>query len=483
MFKSERILKRILLLSFSGEWKEFQISLQGKTENVRWKFIEDLHNLQDKEGFLLANKLNTNHVQWQMHKMNVKYAAQTMSESVANAIEFLREDLKSPDFKESEGTVKFIRSVDRAFDILNSRTPRASGYKSPLRSNNIGMCEKSLRETADMLLGATTGKGHKIINSRRKTGFICFAASIKSILAISRGLLQRPINPLKYVLTYRFSQDHLEVFFSCVRGRYGWNNNPDSLQFRSSLQSMLFKNAVKGSLNANCVQFDQTAQTPLFTIKWSKRIAPVIHQLNSDDTEALNLHESIIRKSVYKENVLYYIAGFITRRMLSTITCSVCATAIQRQNVQALTEHNYHSIIAADYCKLTERKNNGGLKFASFGIFKIVQMCEKLFQAFVLDNAKKITADHGICQRIILKCVQEVSSSLDSYFPMLSNHGLTEDPGCEDSHTMQLVKETAKQYAKLRLQTYAKFYNRVIVNKRQASIRHKMTKTVLFKNQ
>ena len=369
MFKSERILKRILLLSLSGEWKEFQVSLQGKTEKVRWKFIEDLHNLQDKEGFLLANKLNTNHVQWQMHKMNVKYAAQTMSASVANAIEFLREDLKSPDFKESEGTVKFIRSVDRAFDILNSRTPRASGYKSPLRSNNIGMCEKSLRETADMLLGATTGKGHKIINSRRKTGFICFAASIKSILAISRGLLQRPINPLKHALTYRFSQDHLEVFFSCVRGRYGWNNNPDSLQFRSSLQSMLFKNAVKGSLNANCVQFDQTAQTPLFTIKWSKRIAPVI-QLNSDDTEALNLHESIIRKSAYKENVLYYIAGFITRRMLSTITCSVCATAIQRQNVQALTEHNCHSIIAADLLHANRKKKQWWTKICKFWYFQ-----------------------------------------------------------------------------------------------------------------
>ena len=108
---------------------------------------------------------------------------------------------------------------------------------------------------------------------------------------------------------------------------------------------MLFKNAVKGSLNANCVQFDQTAPTPLFTIRWSKRISPVI-QANSDteDTEALTLHESMMRKSVYKENVLYYIAGFITRRMLSVITCSVCATAIQRQNIQALGEDKYNSI-------------------------------------------------------------------------------------------------------------------------------------------
>ena len=124
-----------------------------------------------------------------------------------------------------------------------------------------------------------------------------------------------------------------------------------------------------------------------------------------------------------------------------------------------------------NYSKLTERKNNGGLKFASYGLFKIVQVCEKLFKAFVLDNDKKISAEPGIFQRIILKCVQEVSSSLDSYFPTLSNHGLTEDPGYEDSHTMQLVKETAKQYVKLRLQTYAKFYNRVIVNKCQECIR------------
>ena len=33
--------------------------------------------------------------------------------------------------------------------------------------------------------------------------------------------------PFKYLLTYKFSQDHIELLFSCIRAKGGWNNNPN----------------------------------------------------------------------------------------------------------------------------------------------------------------------------------------------------------------------------------------------------------------
>ena len=65
--------------------------------------------------------------------MNVRIAAQTLSSSVADAIEFL-EISGHPAFKGASGTVQFIRKIDRLFDLLNSRNPHGKGFKSPTRN-------------------------------------------------------------------------------------------------------------------------------------------------------------------------------------------------------------------------------------------------------------------------------------------------------------------------------------------------------------
>ena len=65
--------------------------------------------------------------------MNVKMAAQTLSSSVASAIDFLREDLDIPAFQGSEGTTMFIRCIDEMFDFLNSRNPFSKGNNAPIK--------------------------------------------------------------------------------------------------------------------------------------------------------------------------------------------------------------------------------------------------------------------------------------------------------------------------------------------------------------
>ena len=46
-------------------------------------------------------------------------------------------------------------------------------------------------------------------------------------------------NPFKYLLTYKFSQDRLELLFSCIRSKGGWNNNPNVLQLKYAIRNML----------------------------------------------------------------------------------------------------------------------------------------------------------------------------------------------------------------------------------------------------
>lgn len=71
-------------------------------EPISWSYIAKLNDIQQKDNLNLANKLKAKHIQWQKHKMNVKVAVQALSSSVADAIDFLREDLHLPQFAGSK---------------------------------------------------------------------------------------------------------------------------------------------------------------------------------------------------------------------------------------------------------------------------------------------------------------------------------------------------------------------------------------------
>ena len=60
-------------------------------------------------GVRLANKLSKRHMKWQNMKMKVRLAAQMLSSSVADALEYLKQT--NPKFKDSEPTIEFIRKV------------------------------------------------------------------------------------------------------------------------------------------------------------------------------------------------------------------------------------------------------------------------------------------------------------------------------------------------------------------------------------
>ena len=79
--------------------------------------------------------------------------------------------------------------------------------------------------------------GKSMYLTPRRTGFLGFACSIESIIKLFEDLVLAPNAPMTYLLTYKFSQDHIELFFSAVRGRGGFNNNPTAIQFKAALQA------------------------------------------------------------------------------------------------------------------------------------------------------------------------------------------------------------------------------------------------------
>ena len=113
--------------------------------------------------------------------MKVKLAAQALSSSVANAIEFCNQVLKLPKFQGSEATVAFIRIIDRLFDILNSRNPCAKGFKAPLSFENHGDWGPFLDEAHDYVLNLKNSTGKYMHRTQQKTGYVGFVVAIESV--------------------------------------------------------------------------------------------------------------------------------------------------------------------------------------------------------------------------------------------------------------------------------------------------------------
>ena len=66
---------------------------------ICWEYIVELQKLQDEEGLCLGNKLKFAHIKWQQQKMKVDLAAQSLSSSIAHAIEYCANVLKLSQFQ------------------------------------------------------------------------------------------------------------------------------------------------------------------------------------------------------------------------------------------------------------------------------------------------------------------------------------------------------------------------------------------------
>lgn len=134
----------------------------------KWNYIVHLYKLQRKLTFKLKNKLSSQYIYWKQNKMKVKYAANTLSASVANAIDFLRDEGLN-DFKDSESTIKFIRVIDRLFDFLNSRSPLGKHFKQPLTIHNFHYLLAMVQENIEYLFSLKCKNATFLKTSGRRT--------------------------------------------------------------------------------------------------------------------------------------------------------------------------------------------------------------------------------------------------------------------------------------------------------------------------
>ncbi|KAL4085107.1 hypothetical protein QTP88_027399 [Uroleucon formosanum] len=237
--------------------------------NTSWKNESGLHS---------ATKLRNRHIYYFREKMKVRLAVQTFSTSVANAILFCMNDLKLDNFQGADATIEFCLSINNIFDILNTRNFLSKGTYN------------------------------KSINKRTKTEIFHYIEESIDYLAGGFNAMKNQQNV-----------DHIEMLFSAIRAKGGFNNNPTVSQFEAAYKSIIVHSEIKSSSSANCMALDDTT---ILTVSSSNikvkdtqsELLDLLCVAGTDDLENDNLL-SVYQHSNFINDVVACIAGFVVRKI------------------------------------------------------------------------------------------------------------------------------------------------------------------------
>lgn len=127
-------------------------------------------------------------------------------------MEFLK-DIGELDFQNAAGTIRFLRKMNNLFDLLNSRNPFGKGCHTPLKSSNRSYWEPILLNSINYLMQLKIADQKFLYMTPKQTPIKGFVITIKSLLGIYETYVTPDTHLLEYLLAYKFSQDHLELFF------------------------------------------------------------------------------------------------------------------------------------------------------------------------------------------------------------------------------------------------------------------------------
>ncbi|KYQ49628.1 THAP domain-containing protein 9, partial [Trachymyrmex zeteki] len=327
--------------------------LRYKGKGIFWDNIVSLQKLQEDEDLLCATKLKKKHIMYHKSRMNVKLAAQTLSESVSAALTFCQECVPGP-FKHPDKTALFCQTFNDAFDILNVR-------------NCTNVC---------------------VLDSPRKTGFLGFIVCLTNLFELFSVLKEKGIS---YLLTYKLNQDHLEIFFSALRSKGGFNDNPDARQFQSSYKKLLVRHEIQASENGNCA-INDVQMLFVSSVKTSKLTDGLFTEVNNAESIDVFDHDylsTLWSLTTYVEEVVKYVSGFVVKKILPKM-CEICSTFLVTTSTDSI---------------LIKLKNKGKLIFLSHDVIKTCEMIVPEYRdsIFNIKNVKNM-----LCMKAFQRIYEDV---------------------------------------------------------------------------
>lgn len=429
-------------------------TISGSENKIRWEYFVQLVKLHEREGLHAANKLRRQHIEYHTQKMKVALAAQTLSNSVANALLFCK-DLGIKEFYGCEATAKYIKMLDGAFDLLNSCHTMGKGTKAPIfRGNRDSVCAR-IDDYIYYFKNLKLSDGTTVLLSNRKMPLYGIVLNLMSIRKIAELYVWTENAELHYILTRRTSQDNLELFFASIRSRGGNRNNPNAVQFRSAYRKCLVAQ-IEGSQKGNCLE----SNTGINIL--SPGTASSLPFANVNSTELVD-HDYVAdytSLSMYSESVIEYIAGSIVRQVTKKISCTDCLDVLFASTASK-----------AGLIAVKDVKNS--LINPANDVVKLFNMAEKVFRR----NEDIMLKCH---KNVLLKFQTEVLQLLRGSLFKDNEHLFTATEFGEETHYVKLIKLLLKHYFMCRINHLCKVKS---AEQRGKVVRQLYTKLILFKGQ
>lgn len=453
---------------------EYKVLIDKDNNSIEWKYIEMLHEIQVKEELRLGNRLTKDHIQYHKQKMKVKLAAQVLSNSVADSLQYLNVN-HVKGFESCQPTIQFLKIFNNLFDVLNSRNITNKGTKKALCPGMIDMQSKILTDAKDYITNLKDKSGEQILKSRRRTGFLGFLVCIQSALSMYREYVQDSSKGplLKYLPLYKISQDHLERLFGYIRSRGGYNNNPTCKQFTGTFKRLLLHSELHEGNTGNTVVLDKSMMFNL------NRGRSAIEDINSSMPQWRRLSEEekqcflsedkedesnvtvVTDYTIHSDlacDIVEYIGGYVARKIKSKLMCIECINLLFSKDV---------SPKGLIFCK-----NRGGLLQPSSDLYKLCKISESILRVHIKSDKclKNVELLKQMTLSVMKACVGLHLFSCDHFL----------DHDVEQNHIVLLVKSICEEYFKVRLHYFAKNFNEKI---HFSKVRNNLNKTVLFLGQ
>lgn len=306
-----------------------------------------------------------------------------------------------------------------------------------------------------------------VYNCQANTGIVGLLVCIDSVQRLYTSYVETGY--LSYILAYKFSQDHLELFFGNIRSQGGFNNNPNSLQFKSAYKKLLMHLELSSKFTGNSVPIENVPilncgatvsninhtsigyrfdiENEYFPVEDSSY--ETLYQ-NNCDILSESLNDSI---SAFIGQIIGYIAGFVVRHLLKKIKCDIC-----KDSTLALNKLWFH--------KLIDLKDFGGLCYASEDVYTVCNKTEEVIRREQRIHGLKNTTKTYLCS-LVLKCTLNLN-----IFSSIDTHSLQQPPLF--SHKISLIKAIIENFIDVRLHYIAKKNNRKLNSKLKRQLYNKL---------
>ncbi|XP_072145361.1 uncharacterized protein [Dermacentor andersoni] len=362
---------------------------------IKWScydalFVADTKNATEQR---VCPKLTYNHVNpSNMLKMRVKLATQIFSNSVAKGILFY-ERRGAPRLVNVEPTVEFTIFMNNLFDALNRRFP---GEGLTIDCNDFKVLERASDWLDEWEEEVTKGEIPQDLFLSRSTAE-GLRVTLKSARELSIFLLKKC--DFRYVLTGKLNQDPLECFFGVIRQAGGQNEHPTFPTFLQLYRMLSLYSLLKPPRFGNC-SASEKEQYGVVTL------ADLKNAYNSSASKELNkLHQlkerldGLIDEGSWEcdevfeydnndasvvECIIYYVTGFVSRKIFNQTSCTTCKKALEGQKGSSKVPE----------AELVNCKTRGRLTHPNMHLYRLFMEAEEHFSKYAnLGDAYDKTID------------------------------------------------------------------------------------------